>query len=109
MCNPSQEGDNYAQGYPAGKTNLRRENMKTLLPTKQTLGPFQDHQILQKGIGFEKLTLSKQIKKILSRLYDLNLIKRKEISLTLENSIEIHGKIFKMLFQWENGKHFGMN
>ena len=32
--------------------------MTTLLPTKQTLGPSQDHQILQKVIGFEKLPIS---------------------------------------------------
>ena len=72
--------------------------MKTVPQTKQTLGPFQDHQILQRGIGFEKLSTNNKEIKILSQNNPRNIIKSKEIDRTLENTIEMHGKTFTMLF-----------
>ena len=49
--------------------------MKTVQRTKQTLGPFQDHQILQKVIGFEKLPTSNKKIKILSQNNPRNIVK----------------------------------
>ena len=72
--------------------------MKTVQRTKQTLGPFQDHQILQKVIGFEKLPTSNKKIKILSQNNPRNIVKSNEIDRILENTIEMHGKTFSMLF-----------
>ena len=72
--------------------------MKTVQRTKQTVGPFQDHQILQKAIGFEKLPTRNKKNKILSHNNPHNIVKSSEIDRTLENTIEMHGKTFSMLF-----------
>ena len=53
---------------------MERERENTA-SNKTNLGPFQDHQILQKDIGFEKLTPGKQIRKKLNRFHDQNLLK----------------------------------
>ena len=52
--------------------------MKTVPQTKQTLGPFQDHQILQKGIGFEKLFTNNKEIKIYSQNNSRNIVKVKK-------------------------------
>ena len=55
MCHPHPASHHYAQGHPAGQTNLRRESVKDGTTKNKHFGPFQDHPHTPKGVAFEKL------------------------------------------------------
>ena len=49
MCYPREEGYHYAEGYAVSAMNQRGKSLRTpdrFLVSK--LGPYQDHQVLQK-------------------------------------------------------------